>query len=258
MIESVGNSTIQTLDGSLATSTEGYYVNVFDGTPLNTEGYGSVYVNCTSDYSGNLKFMHSIDNSVWDIVDTVDYPGHDISLNTALYIGRTLKGNWYKTQYTNYSSSACQLRIRTALHPNIVVNDPLNINITQQDLSYVTISGSTGSSSNSSPIPYVWQSYEINGTTTVRSTGLTIHTIHATNFATSSRFVKLYDVCGVVTGNNTPKITLPLFTNSSQTMYFTNGLTFENALQVETAYNIAYIDQTFAETGDVHLLVTYS
>jgi hypothetical protein len=196
-MESEGNTTIQTLGYADASSstTPGYYPNIFDGTPEDTVAYGMVHITCQADASGTIKAMHSIDNSVWDFIDTIPYPGSDSCIGNAINIRRDLKAKWYKTQFIHEDSdvsSECNLRLTTVFHPattpaekhdvrltqtvevclnksvidvcmvNTVMtvsgrvgidgldlsggflyisNDPLNVNIVGQDLSYLTISG---------------------------------------------------------------------------------------------------------------------
>jgi len=198
-MESEGNTTIQTLGYADASSstTPGYYPNIFDGTPEDTVAFGMVHITCQADASGTIKAMHSIDNSLWDFIDTIPYPGSDASIGDAINIRKDLKAKWYKTQFIHADTdvcSECNLRLTTVFHPattpaekhdvrltqtvevclnkpvidvclvntiltvsgSVVIdgfdlsggelyiaNNPLNVNIVSQDLSFITISGIT-------------------------------------------------------------------------------------------------------------------
>lgn len=189
-MESVGNSTIQTLgyaDAS-SSSTLGYYPNIFDGTPQDTTAYGMVHITCQADSSGTIRAMHSIDNCLWDFIDSIDYPGEDFSIGQCIHIRRDLKAKWYKTQFIHAdptTDSECNLRLQTVFHPaatpgephdvklyptidvcigtsiDLSVNsldicvsfpDTMNVNIVQQDLDYLTISGPVVLAGQSTPI----------------------------------------------------------------------------------------------------------
>lgn len=308
-MESVGNSTIQTLGYVDASSdyTPGYYPHIFDGTPEDTVEHGMVHITCHADTSGTIRAMHSIDNSIWDFTDTIPYPGvddygNDVSIGTTIHVRKDLKAKWYKTQFEYAGtdpSTECNLRLQTVFHPaatpgephfvklyptidvcigssidicvsNLTVslasditilNDPLNINIVQQDLSYITVSGSVTIPSLSlanDPIPQVWESDEIADTTVAVSSGFTLYTLHCMNFAPDYRFIKLYDISGTVTISDRPKMTLPVVADMPFNMQFNNGLLFSNALQIRVTRCIKYTDTNLAEEGDVHLIVTYS
>jgi len=117
-MESEGNSTIQVLGVSMATSTAGFYTHIFDGTPALTDGYGSVTITCNSTREGSLNAMHSIDNSIWDITDAFGYPGSDVSVGGTLFTTKPLKARWYKTQYINPSEDfSCSIRLQTIFQP---------------------------------------------------------------------------------------------------------------------------------------------
>lgn len=197
-MESEGNTTSLTLghaDASSSTltsilestNTPGYYPNIFDGTPVDTTttnaqglGYGMVHITCQADASGYIRAMHSIDNSTWDFIDLIEYPGEDYEIGDARNYRKDIKAKYYKTQFIHLDNSVgakCNLRLSTVFHPattpaekhdiqiinsvnpvdvclvntdvsitispNITIsNDPMNVNITQQDLSCVTVSGS--------------------------------------------------------------------------------------------------------------------
>lgn len=321
-MESVGNSTIQTLGyADTSSSTSGYYPNIFDGTPQETTDYGSVHITCQADSSGILRAMHSIDNSLWDFTDNVEYPGNDSCIGDTIYIRKDLKAKWYKTQFEHQDTSIgaeCNLRLQTVFHPAVtpaepidvklyptievsigqgltmsvgnitaslssevtILNDPLSINIKQQDLSYVTVSGPvviqneqlrvnlthqdlsyvtiSGSVTQSTdPISQVWESDEIYDTVTAVSSQLILYNIYCINFAPDYRFVKLYDTCGTVTVSDRPKMTLPIVADIPFHMQFPKGLLFNNALQVKATRCIHYGDTNLAQEGDVHVIVTY-
>lgn len=189
-MESVGNSTIQTLgyaDAS-SSSTLGYYPNIFDGTPQDTTQYGMVHITCQADASGIIRAMHSIDNSLWDFIDTINYPGEDASIGQCIHVRKDLKAKWYKTEFIHANTdteSECNLRLQTVFHPaatpaephdvklfptidvcigtsiDLSVNsldvcvsfpDTIDVNIVQQDASYLTVSGPVILAGQSAPI----------------------------------------------------------------------------------------------------------
>lgn len=163
-MESEGNSTIQTLGHADTSSnfTPGHYPNIFDGTPEDTSEFqqavGMVHITCQADTSGIIRAMHSMDNSNW-FADEIPYPGvtdtgQDISIGTSIYIRKDIKAKWYKTQFEHQNTdpnSECNLNIQTRYHSattpaephfvKIYPTVPIDINIAQQDLSYVTVSG---------------------------------------------------------------------------------------------------------------------
>jgi hypothetical protein len=274
-MESVGNSTIQILDASSSTTTPGYYTNIFDGTPQDTDKYGTAHIICSSNKSGLINAMHSIDREIWDIVDTIPYPssysGKDFSIGDAMYIDVPTKAKWYKTQFVNVSDTSCSLRLQTLLHPDAQpVSDPMNINLVQQDVSFINVTGSVGitgsvpidiSSSkivmDTSPIAKVWESDEIVHITTVERRPIKLYTFHAMNFAPDYRFIKLYDKLEPLTTCDKPRMTIPLVADVPQNMQFPNGLLFDNCLKVKVTRCLNWRDNNFAEGGDVHVMITY-
>ena len=274
-MESVGNSTIQILDASSSTTTSGYYNNVFDGTPQDTDQYGTAHIICSSDKPGIIKAMHSIDRETWDITDTILYPSSyankDFSVGEAMYIDIPTKAKWYKTQFINSSDASCNLRLQTLLHPDAQpVADPMNVNLVQQDVSFINISGSVGivgavpievSASqinlDTAPISKVWQSDEIEHITVIERRPIKLYTFHAMNFAPDYRFIKLYDKLEPLTTCDKPKMTIPLVADVPQNMQFPNGLLFDTCLKVKVTRCLSWKDNNFAEGGDVHMMITY-
>jgi hypothetical protein len=114
-MESLGNTTIQILDVSVASTIDGYYSNIFDGTPQDTTGYNTVGILCRSTVPGIIVASHSMDNSVWDMSAATEYPGA-ITLNSAVYVTETLKAGWYKTQFININETlTAEIRVQTIL-----------------------------------------------------------------------------------------------------------------------------------------------
>ena len=265
-MESVGNTTIQILDGTSFTSTFGYYPNIFDGTPQDTEGFGTVNIICQADFSGTIKAMHSIDNSVWDITDIIDYPGNDISTGAALFAITPIKAKWYKTQYIHDHDEQCNIRIQTILQPFTTdLTETIAPSLTTNKTP--TVPTTTTSCSvvleqpvkiHHDPIPQVWESAEIGDVTTAVSTELVIYNLYCMNFAPDYRFIKFYDISGDISINDRPKITLPVVADVPQNLQFANGLAFNNGLKIKATRTIKHDDINIAEAGDVHVIVTYS
>lgn len=128
-MESEGNSIIHVLGASVASTTPGFYPHIFDGTPQDTTGYNSVRILCSANRAGVIKVMHSIDGNLWDVTESIDYPGADLSIGQPLYAIRALQTKWYKTQFINNDSVSCELRLQTMLQnqtdmSGVIVSQP--------------------------------------------------------------------------------------------------------------------------------------
>lgn len=250
-MESVGNTTIQNLDvsSSSISSTSGYYSSVFDGTPQDTTGYDSVHIICNSTKEGLIRVMHSIDNSVWDLTDTENYPGSDVSVGGSKFVQKPIKAKWIKTQFVNLDLDfSADIRFQTMLHEDIPVTNNITaeVSVNVPDLAV-------------KPINKVWQSDDVSSIVTVESSGLRINTVHCMNFAPDYRFIKLYDISGDVSlSTHKPKITVPVVADTPQHLNFNNGLIFTNALQVGVTRGIKSTDNNVSMEGDVHCMVTYT
>lgn len=152
-MESVGNSIIQTLGYADTSSnfTPGNFPNIFDGTPEDTANYGMVYITCHADASGIIRAMHSMDNSTWDFIDVINYPGVtdtglDISIGTTIQIKKDLKANWYKSQFEYQDtdpSAECNLRMYTVFHTAATPAEPHFVKLYPTVPIDVTISGTS-------------------------------------------------------------------------------------------------------------------
>jgi hypothetical protein len=280
-MESVGNSTIQILDASATVA--GIFPGVFNGTPQDTQGYNSVNIICSADQSGTIYAMHSMDNSVWDISDSILYPGSGGVVGTASYNTRALHSRWFKTKFVNPGSVSCNLRLQTMLHQGRpldtthdsvttsgTVSGTVAINITQQELSFVEISGNVSIRNPSLvvsrvPISTVWETSDISTARTVESTGLVMYTVYCMNFKTSDfRYVKLYDLStSIDPAVDIPKFTIPLpallfYGDSAQNRQFPSGFAFNDGLQVRVTTGIAATDTSMAADGEAHISITYT
>ena len=52
-------------------------------------------------------------------------------------------------------------------------------------------------------------------------------------------------------------MTIPLVADVPQNMQFPNGLLFNNCLKVKVTRCLNWRDNNFAESGDVHMMITY-
>lgn len=244
-MESVGNSTIQVLDAS--TTVAGIYPSIFNGTPQDTEGYESVHITCVADQPGTIVAWHSIDNSVWDISESIVYP--DTTVGTALFETKLLKARWFKTEFVNPGSVSCNLRLHTMLH----TGRPLDVG---HDSVSVSVGGTVLVSE--APISNVWESSDLSTVTTVESSSLTMYTLHCLNFASGYRFVKLYDISTTINpAVDTPTFTIPAVTDIPRDLEFATGLLFNNAMQVRVTRFLSSTDTSMTSDGDVHLTITY-
>ena len=277
-MESVGNSTIQILDASSSTTTFGYYTNIFDGTPQDTENYGTAHIIVSSNQPGIINAMHSMDREYWDITDSFSYPfvNEDVSgqLGQAVYFDVATKAKWYKTQFINSADISCNLRLQTLLHPDSQpLPDPLNINLQEQEIPYVTVSGTVTLSEPPKidissfevsinaipdPISKVWESDELVDLVQVESSKVSLFTIHGMNFAPDYRFIKLYNTNGPIPDSMKPKMTIPIVPDTPQNMQFPNGLVFDQGLQIKATRCINFRDSNYGESGDVHIIITYN
>lgn len=297
-MESDGNSnTIRLLDASLSNDADPT-PHIFDGTPKETEGFGSIRVLVTASRPGTLYMKQSIDCSYWDVVDQYAYPGTEVSLNAGLFRTSPVKAKFYKTEFHNRYSGNNDIRVYTMLHQDdvipttdvVIVNDqpiPVTISGGEISLGSITVSFEVPSVSLEFPdvmdvnilnqpidvsitnqpievhttgITEVWESEEIEEATIVHTGSLKLHTVHGTNFAPDYRFLKLYDHVGTIDPSlHRPRLTMPLTADKPHDRLFGDrGLIFQNGLQVRVTRLAKPNDTNLASAGDILASITYT
>jgi hypothetical protein len=145
-MESVGNTTIQTLDASTSSIFDST-PHIFDGTPQNTSGYSFINTIINADHAGQLKVRHSMDATVWDITDTYNYPTASVPLGTGLSTMTPVKALYCNVQFVNTSDASNNIRLKTLLTdgsiPRVLAGDTIDVCINHQPIR-VTVEGSTG------------------------------------------------------------------------------------------------------------------
>jgi len=281
-MESAGNTTVQILDAS-GSSFDTFHI--FDGTPQDTTGYSNIITMISAEGSGRLNVRHSLDSSVWDIVDSYIYPT-DVSLGQGMYNTTPVKALYCNVQFENTSISANSIRLQTILNTGgnggildadlvdvcinnqpigvIVVNtEPINISggvtvlNTESNPVPVTISGG---SFNVEPITIVWETDQIGPfVEIVTAASSIVYNIHATNFAPDYRYLKLYNQAQFVTLDpavTKPTLTLPLPPDIPQHISFGNkGLKFNNGLKARVTRLYRSEDQNMSAIGDTGLSI---
>jgi hypothetical protein len=147
-MESVGNTTIQTLDASTSSIFDST-PHIFDGTPQNTSGYSFINTIINADHAGQLKVRHSMDATVWDITDTYTYPTTGVPLGTGLSTITPIKALYCNVQFVNTSDVSNNIRLQTLLTdgsiPRVLAGDTIDVCINHQPVR-VTVENNTGGS----------------------------------------------------------------------------------------------------------------
>lgn len=148
-MESDGNSQIiRLLDASMSNDSDPK-PHIFDGTPKETEGYGSIRVLVLASRPGILYMKQSMDCSYWDVVDEHNYPGTEVSLNEGLFQSIPVKSKWYKTEFHNEHSGPNDIRLQTMLHQDSVIsasdvviinNEPIPVTISGFEIPPISVS----------------------------------------------------------------------------------------------------------------------
>ena len=144
-MESVGNTTIQTLDASTSSNFDST-PHIFDGTPQNTSGYSFINTIINADHAGQLKVRHSMDASVWDIVDSYSYPTAEAPLGTGMFNMTPIKALYCNVQFVNTTNVENNIRLQTLLTdgsiPRVLAGDILDVCINNQPI-HVTVDNNT-------------------------------------------------------------------------------------------------------------------
>ena len=112
-MESIGNTTIQTLEPENYVSEIDNETHIFNGTPQLTIGYSYISTMISASSNGVLYIRHSMDGETWDIIDTIYYPGTSVVLNTGLFNMTPAKASYVSVRFVNSALTENSIRLQT-------------------------------------------------------------------------------------------------------------------------------------------------
>jgi hypothetical protein len=124
-MESIGNTTIQTLEASNYSSSIDDQTHIFNGTPQSTTGYSNITTMVNASGAGTLKIHHSMDANTWDITDEYFY----VEPNRGMFNVTPAKTRYFYVEFINTTNAVNSIRIQTFLR---------NDNSSSSEASYVT------------------------------------------------------------------------------------------------------------------------
>jgi len=110
-MESIGNTTIQTLEASNYNSVIDDETHIFNGTPQLTVGYSYISTMINASGAGILKIHHSMDAETWDITDEHLYG----VANQGMFTITPAKTSYFYVQFININTSVNSIRLQTFL-----------------------------------------------------------------------------------------------------------------------------------------------
>ena len=110
-MESIGNTTIQTLEASNYNSVIDDETHIFNGTPQLNVGYSYISTMINASGAGILKIHHSMDAETWDITDEHLYG----VANQGMFTITPAKTRYFYVQFINTTTSVNSIRLQTFL-----------------------------------------------------------------------------------------------------------------------------------------------